>query len=174
MEKIAILLTLLVLITGCVYQQAPIASPEATESISQYQPSTQVEYVLHFSEDEERLLVKEWLTPYSDSDEELNDDVEDALQAMSKLGIHAVEVYQGSLYFYKENYHFIFLPDWEEDLRDLPKNVGEEGLHDLTKMHGGEFVSIPDGTAPGGFAISFKNKQNMREFLKTLWSIKYF
>jgi len=121
---------------------------------------------------EEEDLVKQWLQMHGVD----TDPSEDAgmvlylMHVLEKWDVHPVEIYRGSLIFHEKSYGYIYLPDWEDDFRQMPPDITDTEFTNLVQKNEGTTTMIFD-TEDSTWCACFPNLSDAENFLAEFWSV---
>lgn len=156
-----------VMFVGCLEEEIPTSTKTASTT-----PSPVITPLPTPQKNEERELVKQWWQMYGEYDSELDeDDLDNFMHELKKWDVHPIEIYRGSMLFYEKSYGYIYIPDWDEDFREMPPDMTDTKFADLAKKHGGTTTVIFDW---GEWCACFENLSDAENFLAEFWSVQPF
>ena len=158
-----------VMFVRCIEEKIPTSIPTETPRAT---PSPAITPVPTPEINEERELVKQWWQMYGEYDPELyEDDLDEFMDELKKWDIHPVEIYRGSMLFYEKSYGYIYIPDWDDDFRQMPyvwiEDWTDDDFVDLVRENGGITTVIFDTQ----WCACFPNLSDAENFLAEFWSL---
>ena len=148
-------LFLIVAVVGCTKNVYYTYSEENKSPVLE-QPE-EVQKVIILTPGEERELMTQWMQMHHKWKEE---DVTSALEDLNLWDIHLLRIYRGSMIFYEESDGYLFIPEYEEYLRNFPEGMTQEDFFSLIEKNDGTIEQVFPGGDGLGAWLSFSRSED--------------